>query len=551
MQNSNNQQSIVRTDFTLKYLQLESELKEHQLLQITGVDTKVFIRSWMNYSLAKGDKIVPWLAGDFSVLLKTFSQIFKESIQDGAALRQYIIDNLLTSSLIFAVNSSNVESSQLNMLLDLLKSVEQGDNSNSSASSAELSEEPEYGIEQPDQQALDTGSTADLSIENEPVVSEKFNLEASGQAPSSAVVNAHHQYLSKVIVWLPNEIDHLTNYAAVLALFSQRMDIGGKKSAEIKKPSLLFGSKTSVAAIAVLIMAGTGLVFWSANSDDGDSSNSPSGVQLTSSLSSNTDQTASAASSENGSTLTGGEIAAKVAEIAIEPGSSASTASATLSSTKPQKPNVSSEESIAVKERSSGDSDLVDKSVVSPANSASEKSNKLEQQVDNRKSEQVKISNVSSSKIINLRAKINTGQQVASDTANSQAASEKELTKNQSNEQQIIALVDNWINAWQTQNFGAYKDQYSADFSAKNNSSHSAWLAQRKKRIERPKWIKLFRTDLNFLPSSDSAKQRLNFTLTYSTPTYKDKTFKQLTVERLSDRYKIVKEENLKVTRIK
>ncbi len=550
MQNSNNQQSIVRTDFTLKYLQLESELKEHQLLQITGVDTKVFIRSWMNYSLAKGDKIVPWLAGDFSVLLKTFSQIFKESIQDGAALRQYIIDNLLTSSLIFAVNSSNVESSQLNMLLDLLKSVEQAESANSSVSSTELNEEPENSIEQSDQQALDTASAASLSKENEPVASEKFNLQAAGQTPSSTLVNANHQYLSKVIIWLPNEIDHLTNYAAVLALFSQRMDIGGKKAPEIKKSKLLFGSKTSVAAIAVFIMAGTGLVFWSANSDDEDSSNSSSGPQLVSSSTNNTDQAASAGS-ENKNALTDVKIVAKAAEIAIEPGNSASTASATLSSTKPQKSNVSSEESIAVEKRSSGESDLVDKSVVSPANLTSEQANKLEPQVDNRKSEQVEISNVSNSKVINLRAKINTGQQVASDTANSQAASEKELTKKQSNEQQIIALVDNWLNAWQTQNFGAYKDQYSADFSAKNNSSHSAWLAQRKKRIERPKWIKLFRTDLNFLPSSDSAKQRLNFTLTYSTPTYKDKTFKQLTVERLSDGYKIVKEENLKVTRIK
>jgi hypothetical protein len=80
--------------------------------------------------------------------------------------------------------------------------------------------------------------------------------------------------------------------------------------------------------------------------------------------------------------------------------------------------------------------------------------------------------------------------------------------------------------------------------------SHNQWLDWRRKRIEKPQWIKLSRSNIKHLGGLDNGLLSITFTLSYASPNYKDKTFKKLILKLEGEEFKIVREENLKVTRL-
>ena len=123
IQTIQNQQSVVRTDFTLKYYLLDELLQKSSLLKIVGSNSQVFVRSWLDFSLVRGDLIIPWLSGDLSVVLKTLSHVLKQFVANIADLVAFIKASESGIKLIFAVNVAQVKHSDFCTLVDALKDI--------------------------------------------------------------------------------------------------------------------------------------------------------------------------------------------------------------------------------------------------------------------------------------------------------------------------------------------------------------------------------------------------------------------------------------------
>ena len=109
-----------------------------------------------------------------------------------------------------------------------------------------------------------------------------------------------------------------------------------------------------------------------------------------------------------------------------------------------------------------------------------------------------------------------------------------------------VSIIDNWQAAWQAKDHNRYIATYSPGFNGAYKT-HQRWLKKRFDALNKPKWIKLNRSD--FSKTQLTEKQiKFDFWLSYEAASgYKDKTLKRLTLEYIDDEWLISKEQNLKV----
>ncbi len=533
MEQLHSQQSIVRTDFTLKYYHLESLLKAHDVVEITGSDQHVFLRSWMDYVKAKGDGIVTWTEGDFGQLLASISQYSGEEIVDESSLKEYL--NQQTSELVFCVDSQNIEVDQLQSLFSTLSTVDK--------QSASI-------------EAIDKGiSEAAVS---DAASSEDSNSDLEKKSPSP-----RSQSNIKLVLCMPDSQKGQSVDQQIASFNATTFQVGEAGGSQPAKTTKLFskkplGEKTGFGKLKILLavfVVAIGISWHFNFLDDSvfagffDSGAAPAVAKENDSSKNDTKAGANQQADDKAASTSSKEGLEDLKNVAGVTGDNAAQSTHSAST----KINEVVEGSAVVNESNSdnkgGDSDsqAVDSKVSNPPKEdlviigkTVDPSLNPEKNSKPSASETVAISSVKSANGVNLGSSIRT-------------KSEKNSADSKSGNDSVAAieqLVDGWIDAWQAQEFDKYQQFYSDDFKSGGQRSHSSWLKWRKKRIEKPKWIKLSRSNIKHLSDEASELYQIQLTLIYSSPNYRDKTFKRMTFKKLDDStFKIVKEENLKVTK--
>lgn len=495
LQNLSNQQSIVRTDFTLKYYQVDELLKAHQKLKINGAQSQEFMRSWFDFSLVRGDTIIPWLAGDFKAFLKMFSHVFKQSVEDSKALTACLNSRKKPEKVIITININAVAAAQISLLLDAITPKD---------------------------------------LQQVPLLEE------------SADVSCANEKLANIVIWSPQGEHALTSYDSILAVFSATLDVGGVKAPVVTAAA----SRKLPIGIAVVLTIGLVGFYWHYNQDAEIQENvvsTPESVSIE-------NQAVAVPVIEQAtkdSIADDGESEVESEEIKSETLSMDENTHTEQDSQLSTPPNVMLKPAIAgtdlESENSSQLTDVASGTDEKPAqsNAANESGTVIADKAISRVSgEKVKIVAASTVPVINVGSSIKTHQQAsASDLAD-------EANKPLSQNRQVDLVVAAWVDAWQQQKFDDYSRHYIDTFSAKKSLTHAQWLDWRRKRIEKPSWIKLSFSNIKHLENTEPDVHSITFTLIYSSPNYKDKTFKRLSFKQVNNAFKIISEENLQVTKI-
>jgi len=104
----------------------------------------------------------------------------------------------------------------------------------------------------------------------------------------------------------------------------------------------------------------------------------------------------------------------------------------------------------------------------------------------------------------------------------------------------VISQVHAWADAWRNKDVDAYLGLYADKFIPDGASSKKVWVAQRKQRLSKPGAISL---DLDGVKASADGKQaKVTFVQRYSSNGYSDNVSKVLLLQRIDDKWLIVKE---------
>lgn len=483
-----NQQSYVRTDFTLKYLNLEEALHKSAFFKVMGSQSLVFIRSWIDYAANNGVLVLPWVDGKLEQLqLAYFSE---NELGDAKPAKFSEFIDQLASPVVIAVDFLAVDSAAF---LALIKHVK------------------------------------------------KYN-EASKAAENNVETLAHNNSLPRlsVVIYIQDESALNSAHQSALASFKASLVVGEPATKTVE--STHKGNAKIMIALPVVI--GACVVLWLNQA-------SIASVFAPKAVSQPQSDDSQVLSDKASTTLA--RVSAKpehaVALLVIND-------QGITDKTETVKPSLNDIEP-AVLVDTAGDKDL-NSSLLSPVTSTVEaaENTQLSSQINEENvvptppvtdsSDLVGVESIDQSSV---EALLNLESQDEAALVGEQQGS---VDTGMSDEQNITALVDAWINGWQQQDFTVYSGSYSSHYSARQGMSHQKWLEWRKARIEKPKWIKLSRSELDIVKDEkNSASFSVAFTLDYSSPNYKDKTLKSLSVNNIDGDFKIVAEENLKVTRLK
>jgi len=115
---------------------------------------------------------------------------------------------------------------------------------------------------------------------------------------------------------------------------------------------------------------------------------------------------------------------------------------------------------------------------------------------------------------------------------------------------EVQQVVEQWLQAWQQQDLSAYFSSYHANFEPISFSSLTTWQNNRERNILRPASIDISYDDYMVL-SRNADSTILTLRMTYESPTYADRTLKQLGLIRDEQgEWKIIFEENIQVERL-
>jgi tetratricopeptide (TPR) repeat protein len=104
----------------------------------------------------------------------------------------------------------------------------------------------------------------------------------------------------------------------------------------------------------------------------------------------------------------------------------------------------------------------------------------------------------------------------------------------------VLAAVDGWSKAWSTRDFPAYLSYYSQDFQTPKGKTRSKWEAQRRRHIERKRFIKV--QVLAPDTTVEGSRATVRFTQIYSSNNHASKDHKALVLEKQQGQWKIVQE---------
>ncbi|RMH19932.1 MAG: hypothetical protein D6696_09375 [Acidobacteria bacterium] len=114
------------------------------------------------------------------------------------------------------------------------------------------------------------------------------------------------------------------------------------------------------------------------------------------------------------------------------------------------------------------------------------------------------------------------------------------LDEEEADRRAVRLTIDAWAKAWSAQRTDDYLAFYAGDYRPPG-SDRAAWLALRRQRLERPRYIRVWITGLRIaFPEPDLAVAR--FTQHYESDRYHDVVQKTLELRREGDRWHIVKE---------
>ncbi|MBI3171024.1 MAG: tetratricopeptide repeat protein, partial [Hydrocarboniphaga effusa] len=101
--------------------------------------------------------------------------------------------------------------------------------------------------------------------------------------------------------------------------------------------------------------------------------------------------------------------------------------------------------------------------------------------------------------------------------------------------------IGTWAEAWAKQDLSAYFAAYADNFTPEAGLSRSAWEAQRRDRISKPKRIRVAARNLQFRPGTDNQVQ-VSFRQEYESDTFSDVTAKVVDMTLTAGGWKIVRE---------
>jgi len=122
------------------------------------------------------------------------------------------------------------------------------------------------------------------------------------------------------------------------------------------------------------------------------------------------------------------------------------------------------------------------------------------------------------------------------------AAAPKSRPVQEGGEPGVLVAVQNWASAWSAKDVSGYLSFYAKDFRPQRGISRSAWQAQRRLRLAKPRFIEIRVQDPQVI-SQDNGRVRVSFVQTYRSDTYSDRTHKALTMIQTNGKWKILREE--------
>ena len=102
-------------------------------------------------------------------------------------------------------------------------------------------------------------------------------------------------------------------------------------------------------------------------------------------------------------------------------------------------------------------------------------------------------------------------------------------------------FIRSWASAWSRQDVGAYLSHYSGQFRAESGISRSAWAAQRRVRVAKPKVIQVKVSAIDVKPVNEN-RVKATFKQAYRANHYRDRVTKTLELAYEGDRWKITRE---------
>ena len=105
----------------------------------------------------------------------------------------------------------------------------------------------------------------------------------------------------------------------------------------------------------------------------------------------------------------------------------------------------------------------------------------------------------------------------------------------------IESSVNNWVNAWTSQNIPLYLESYSQEFVPSQGLSHGAWESERKIKLIEPDYIKVTLSDIKVNQYSENLAD-VDFIQYYQSNTYTDEVKKQLSMQNIDNQWLIIEE---------
>lgn len=524
------EQNTVRTDFTLKYFELDDAFNKSTLVKVSSKKAENFIRSWQSFSLSRGDCLISWTEGGLEGLYSSCATIKGSPIENLEQLASFLQNTRfeVSQKKVLFINAELAKPQDVRSVLEIYQGFSDSDKKPFNLLFFVESRERFNAEYASFNNILGTELLLDGIQASEKVSSISFNKK---------IVISLFALIGIAVAWQGWQYYFSNLQTQPLVDTSAQVNEKREQAEAANKND----SKVIPAADLVNQM--------------GSASEAVPGSSVAAS---------SAGQAKETMTVTTLDTASSVVSISPEPltpSASVVTASAVVKSNVVKNTATDSDE-LTVKGTTSA-AVVIDEGIVEePPTAQSEQkaqqllprngetsvgitsntsSDALKKEPRTEKKEQVKISAASGQSVIELKPVITLESDVSEVAGESPVKSEQAIFQE---------FLDRWVKSWQQQNFEDYRHFYGDNFSGRKGFDHQQWLTWRKKRIEKPAWIKLSYANLIAKKSVSEDEYILTFTLKYSAPNYRDETEKRLIIKRLNSDIKILKEENLKVTRL-
>ena len=110
----------------------------------------------------------------------------------------------------------------------------------------------------------------------------------------------------------------------------------------------------------------------------------------------------------------------------------------------------------------------------------------------------------------------------------------------------VLTSVNDWAKAWASQNVDQYFESYAEDFAPSQEHTKKTWKSQRESRLLSPSFIKVTLSNIEISQHSEDFADVL-FTQNYKSDSYSDEVTKQLRMQKIDDKWLIIKEKTIKI----